>query len=99
MALKWKDNPRFFMGKDLKVTNECLPSGSGRAWLIAWASIHDDFLFVELFLCDDALEMLGILNRATGLAIPDDAEVDSSCKIFLSELEAQRAGRIRNLET
>ncbi|EAO3414780.1 hypothetical protein E3L83_19595 [Salmonella enterica] len=95
MALTWKDNPRFFMGKDLKLGGEHLPSGCGRAWLIAWASAHDDFLFVELFLCDDALEMLAVLNRATGLAIPDTAEVDSSCKIILAELEQQRHDRLR----
>ncbi|EKK5568027.1 hypothetical protein PN823_004447 [Enterobacter hormaechei] len=95
MAIKWRDNPRFFMGKDLKANSECLPPGCGRAWLIAWASTHDDFLFVELFLCEDALEMLGVLNRATGLNIPEDAEVDSSCKMFLAELEAQRAARLR----
>ncbi|EON2338995.1 hypothetical protein ACLLKL_001965 [Escherichia coli] len=95
MALKWSDNPRFFMAKDLKAGGECLPSGCGRAWLIAWANVHDEFLFVELFLCDDALEMLAVLNRATGLEIPADAAVDSSCKIFLSELEKIRHDRIR----
>lgn len=93
--MKWSDNPRFFMGKDLKAGRECLPSGCGRAWLIAWASVHDDFLFVELFLADDALEMLDILNRATGLDIPASDDVDSSCKIFLKELEHIRSERIR----
>lgn len=95
MALTWSDNPRFFMGKDLKAGGECLPSGSGRAWLIAWASVHDDFLFVELFLADDALEMLDVLNRATSLEIPASAEVDSSCKLFLTELEKIRYERLR----
>lgn len=95
MALRWKDNPRFFMGKDLKAGKECLPSGCGRAWLIAWASVHDDFLFVELFLADDAMEMLDILNRATGLEIAPTAEVDSSCKLFLKELEKQRSEHLR----
>ncbi|ECN9265172.1 hypothetical protein ZL58_14145 [Salmonella enterica subsp. enterica serovar Typhimurium] len=94
MALTWSDNPRFFMGKDLRVGNECLPSGCGRAWLIAWANVHDEFLFVELFLCDDALEMLDVLNRATGLNIAPGEPVDSSCKLFLSELEKQRHDRI-----
>ncbi|EDL8063721.1 hypothetical protein CTA21_16340 [Salmonella enterica] len=95
MAIRWKDNPRFFMGKDLKAGSECLPSGSGRAWLIAWASTFDDFLFVELFLADDAMEMLEILNRATGLEIAPDDEVDSSCKVFLKELEKIRSERLR----
>lgn len=90
----WKDNPRFFMGKDLNLDGECLPSGSGRAWLVAWASVHDNLLFVELFLCDTALEMLAVLNRATGLDIAESAPVDSSCKIFLAELEKQRHERI-----
>ncbi|EAM1616281.1 hypothetical protein EU642_21840 [Salmonella enterica] len=95
MVLTWADNPRFFMGKDLKAGGECLPSGSGRAWLIAWANTFDEFLFVELFLADDALEMLEILNRATGLDIAPTAQVDSSCKIFLSELEKIRHDRLR----
>ena len=95
MVLTWADNPRFFMGKDLKAGGECLPSGSGRAWLIAWANAFDEFLFVELFLADDALEMLEILNRATGLDIAPTAQVDSSCKIFLSELEKIRHDRLR----
>ncbi|EDY2029993.1 hypothetical protein GTB64_004435 [Salmonella enterica] len=95
MAVTWRDNPRFFMAKDLQLGDEHLPSGSGRAWLVAWASVHDDFLFVELFLCDDAMEMLAVLNRATGLDIPDTAEVDSSCKLFLTELDKQRNERLR----
>jgi hypothetical protein len=95
MAVCWCDNPRFFMGKDLKAGKECLPSGCGRAWLVAWASVHDDFLFVELFLADDALEMLDILNRATGLDIPATAEVDLSCKQFLAVLDKERNDHLR----
>ncbi|EAB4417328.1 hypothetical protein D7B12_18020 [Salmonella enterica] len=83
------------MGKDVNANGECLPSGSGRAWLIAWANTFDDYLFVELFLADDAMEMLEILNRATGLEINPDDDVDSSCKLFLKELEKIRSERLR----
>ncbi|EAO1133593.1 hypothetical protein EX011_21755 [Salmonella enterica] len=95
---QWKDNPQVWTKvtiRDGVAIPDPLPPGSGRAWLVAWASVHDDFLFVELFLAVDAMEMLEILNRATGLEIPETAGVDTSCKIFLRELEAIRCERIR----
>ncbi|EMD0638813.1 hypothetical protein VPZ60_004229 [Salmonella enterica] len=88
MALpRWIDNP--------PVWPDAVPEGSGRAWLAAWASIHCDMLFVELFLADDAMECLDILNRLTELDIKPEEPIDSSCKLFLRELEKHRCEHLR----
>lgn len=88
MEARWKDNPPVW-------PHASLPAGCGRAWLVAWASRFDDMLMVEMYLAEDAMELLGILNRATGMDISPDAPCDSSCKLFLKTLENERCEYLR----